>query len=40
MTNCIQRLAREVLGVSKGGSDRMKGALWWSEEVKAKVKAK
>jgi len=36
---CIQRLAREVLGVSKEGSGRMKGAWWWNEEVKGKVKA-
>jgi len=32
--------AREVLGVSKGGSGRMKGAWWWSKEVKEKVKTK
>jgi len=40
MAECIQRPVKEVLGVSKGGSGRMKGALWWSEEVKGKVKAK
>jgi len=40
MADCIRRSAREVLGVSKEGSERMKGAWWWSEEVKGKVKAK
>ena len=39
MANCIRRSAREVLGVSREGSDRMKGAWWWSEDVKRKVKA-
>jgi len=32
--------AREVLGVSREGSGRMKGAWWWSKQVKGKVKAK
>ena len=40
MTKCIQRAANEVLRVSKGESGRMKGAWWWSEEVKKKVKTK
>ena len=40
MADCIRRTAREVLGVSREGSGRMKGAWWWSEEVKRKVKAK
>jgi len=40
MAECIQTSAREVLGVSREGSGRMKGAWWWSEEVKGKVKAK
>ena len=30
MAECIRRLAREVLGVSKGGGGRMRGAWWWS----------
>jgi len=34
------KLAKEILGVAKGGSGRMKGAWWWNEEVKEKVKAK
>jgi len=40
MEDCIRRLAREALGVSREGSMRMKGAWWWSEEVKGKVKVK
>jgi len=40
MADCIRRSAREVLGVSREGSGRMKGAWWWSEEVNGKVKAK
>ena len=33
-------MAREVLRVYKEGSGRMKGAWWWSEELKGKVKEK
>jgi len=40
MADCIRRSAREVLGVSNEGSGKMKGAWWWSEEVKGKVKVK
>ena len=40
MAGCIRKSAKEVLGVSRGGSERMEGAWWWSEEVKGKVKAK
>jgi len=40
MAECIRRSAREVLGVSREGSTRMKGAWWWSEEVKGKVETK
>jgi len=40
MAECIRRSAREVLGVTRKGSARMKGAWWWSEEVKGKVEAK
>ena len=39
MAECIRRSAKEVLGLSKGCSWRTKGAWWWSEEVKEKVKA-
>jgi len=40
MAECIWRWAKKVLGVSREGSGRMKGAWWWSEEVKGTVKAK
>jgi len=40
MAECIWRSAREVLGVSREGSGRMKGAWWWNNEVKGKVKVK
>jgi len=40
MADCIRRSAREVLGVSREESGRTKGAWWWSEEVKGKVRAK
>ena len=40
MGDCIQQSAKEVLGVSKGGSGRMRGAWWWCKEEKEKVKAK
>jgi len=36
MIECIRRLARKILGVSM----TMKGAWWWSEEMKEKVKMK
>jgi len=39
MAECIRRSAKEVLAVLKGGSRRVEGAWWWSEEVKEKVKA-
>ena len=40
MAECIRRSAKEVLGVSKGRSGRMKGVWCWSKEVKEKVKEK
>jgi len=40
MEDCIQKSAKEFLGVSKVGSGRMRGAWWWCKEVKEKVKAK
>jgi len=40
MAECIRKSVREALGVYKEGSGRMKGAWWWSEEVKGKVKDK
>jgi len=29
-----------VLGVSRGGGSKIRGAWWWNEEVKVKVKKK
>jgi len=40
MADCIRRSAKETLGLSRGGTNRMEGAWWWNEEVKEKVKAK
>jgi len=40
IVDCIRRSAKEVLGVSRMGSGRMRGAWWWGEEVKEEVKAK
>jgi len=31
---------KEILGISKGGGCRLKGAWWWNEEVKEKVQEK
>ncbi|XP_060202733.1 uncharacterized protein LOC132631151 [Lycium barbarum] len=36
----IREAAREVLGVSKGYSDKHKGDWWWNGEVQGKVEAK
>ena len=38
--DCIRNSAKEVLGVSRVGSGRLRGAWWQGEEVKEKVKAK
>ena len=40
VADCIRRSAKETLGLSRGGGNRMEGAWWWNEEVKKKVKAK
>jgi len=39
MEDCIWRLAKEILGIAKGGSERMKEVWWWNKEGKEKVKA-
>ena len=36
MAQCIRRSAKEVVGVSRVGCSRIKGASWWNEEVKEK----
>jgi len=40
MVECIQRSAKEVLGIPRGGGGKVKGARWLNEEVKEKVKGK
>jgi len=40
MAECIRRLAKEILGTSRRGGSRMKGAWWWNEELKEKVDEK
>jgi len=40
VAQCIRRSAKKVLGISKGGGGRIRGALWWNEEGKEKVKEK
>jgi len=38
MADCFRRSAKEVLGTSRRGGNRMKGAWWWNEEVKEKAR--
>ena len=40
MVDCIRRSAKEILGSSRRGGNKMEGAWWWNEEVKEKVKEK
>jgi len=40
MVDCIRRWAKETLGTSRRGGDKMKGTWWWNEEVKEKVNEK
>jgi len=40
MAECIQRLAKKILGSSRRGGNKIKGAWWWNKEVKEKVKEK
>ena len=40
MAECIQRLVKEILGTSRRGRNKMKGAWWWNEEVKEKINEK
>jgi len=37
LTECIQRSAKEILGTSGRGGNKMKGAWWWNEEVDERV---
>ena len=40
MADCIRKSAKEILGASRRGGNRMKGAWWWNEGFKEKVKEK
>ncbi|KAM1776975.1 hypothetical protein ACFX14_043659 [Malus domestica] len=40
MASCIRKVAKEVLGESKGFTPHQKESWWWNEEVQTKVKAK
>ena len=40
MANCMRKVSRKVLGVSKGKGPISKDAWWWGEEVQAVVKTK
>ena len=40
MAECIRRSTKEILGTSRRGGNKMKGAWWWNKEVKEKVKEK
>jgi len=40
MAECIRRSAKEILGTFKRGGSKMRGARWWNDEVKEKVKEK
>ena len=40
MTDCIRKLAKEIVGMYRRGGTKMKGAWWWNAEVKEKVKEK
>ena len=37
MTDCIRRVAKEVLGIAKRGGNKMEVTWWWNEEVREKV---
>ena len=38
--NCIKRVAKDVLGESRGDAPLCKDTSWWNEEVKTAIKIK
>ena len=40
MTTCVWKVALEVLGVSRGGTQEGKGTWWWNDEVQRAIKEK
>jgi len=40
MADCIRKSTKDILGASRRGSNRIKGAWWWKKGVKEKVKEK
>ena len=38
MGTCIRKVAREVLGVTKGKKPEAKGTWWWNEDVQRAIK--
>ena len=40
MVSCIKRVAKNVLGESRGGALPCKDTSWWNENVKAAIKIK
>jgi len=40
MASCIKRVAKDVLGESKGGSPLYNDTSWWNEELKSATKIK
>jgi hypothetical protein len=40
MATCIQRVAREVFGVTKGKKHEAKDTWWWNQDVQKAIKEK
>ena len=40
MVTCVQKVALEVLGVSRGGKQERKDTWWWNDDVQRAIKEK
>ena len=40
LTTCVQKVASEVLGMSRGGKQEGKDTWWWNDEVQKAIKEK